>query len=88
MLPRVKAVLEKGQSLFQKTLKHAKNDQKTLQYFSVIEFTVNSYAKVAASRVYSDHPALRNGAIKGYMLAWREPFLKDQREEDHGESVL
>ena len=82
-LPRVREALEKGQSLFQEALELAKSDQKSLQYFSIIDFAVDCNAKVAASRVYPDHPALRNCAINGYMLAWREHFLKDQEEVDY-----
>jgi hypothetical protein len=86
-LPRVREALEKGQSLFQEALEFAKNDQKSLEYFSMIDFAVDCYAKVAAFRVYSDYPALQNWAINGYMLAWREHFLRD-REEDRWEGVF
>ena len=53
-----------------------------MEYFSMIDFVVDCYAEVAASRVYPDQPALRDWAINGYMLAWREHFLKVQEGED------
>jgi len=87
VLPRVREAWEKGLNLFQETLERAKSDQKSMQYFSMIDFAVDCYAEVAASRIYPDHPALRNWAINGYMLAWREHFLKDQEEEDFTEVV-
>jgi hypothetical protein len=79
---------EKGQSLFQEALERAKSDQESLEYFSMIDFAVDCYAEVAASRIYPDHLALRNWAINGYMLAWREHFLKDQEGEEHAEGGL
>ena len=53
-----------------------------MEYFSMIDFVVDCYAEVAASRVYPDDSALREWAINGYMLAWREYFLKDQEGGD------
>ncbi len=53
----------------------------------MIDFAVDCYSEVAASRICPDHPILRNWAINGYMLAWREHFLKDQEEEDFTEVV-
>jgi hypothetical protein len=81
VLPRVREAWEKGQNLFQETLERAKNDQKSMEYFSMIDFAVDCYAKVAAFRVYPEQSALRDWAINGYMLAWREHFLKDQEED-------
>ena len=78
VLPRVREAWEKGQSLFQEALERVKSDQKSMEYFSMIDFAVDRYAEVAASRIYPDHPALRDWAINGYMLMWREHFLKDQ----------
>ena len=83
LLPRVREAWEKGQSLFQEALERAKSDQESMEYFSMIDFAVDSYAEVAASRVSPDHPALRNWTINGYMAAWREHFLKDQEEVDY-----
>ena len=77
----------KGQRLFQEALERAKRDQESMEYFSMIDFAVDCYAEVAASRIYPDQPALRNWAVNGYMLAWREHFLKDQ-EEEHLERCL
>ena len=76
-LPRVREALEKGQSLFQEALEFAKSDQKSLQYFSMIDFAVDCYAYVSASRLYPDNSALRDWAINGYMLLWRQHFLTD-----------
>jgi hypothetical protein len=78
VLPRVREAWEKGQSLFQEALERAKSDQQSLAYFSMIDFAVDCYAKVAASRVYPDHPTIRNWAINGYMLAWRRHFLIEE----------
>jgi hypothetical protein len=87
--PRVGEAWEKGQRLFQEALERTKSDQKSMQYFSMIDFAVDCYAEVAASRIYPDHPALRTWAINGYMLACREHFLKDQEGGGaHGKELL
>ncbi len=85
LLPEVREAWEKGQSLFQDALERAKSDQKSIEYFSMVDFVVDCYAEVAAFGAYPDHPALRDWAINGYMLAWREHFLKDQEGEEHME---
>lgn len=54
----------------------------------MIDFTVDSYANVSATRSYPDNPALRDWVVNGYTLAWREHFLKDQEEEDSTEVGL
>jgi len=87
ILPLVREAWEQGQRLFQKDLERAKGDQESMEYFSMIDFAVGCYADVAASRVYSDHLALRDWAINGYMPMWRDHFLKDQEEEDFTEVV-
>jgi hypothetical protein len=69
----------------QQVLPRAKSDQENMEHFSMIDFAVDSYAEVAADRVYPDHPALRNWTINGYMAAWREHFLKDQEGEERAE---
>ena len=76
---------EKGQRLFQEALEQAKSDQESMEYFSMIDFAIDCYAEVTASRVYPDQPALRDWTVNGYMLAWREHFLKVQGEEEHVE---
>jgi hypothetical protein len=88
VLPRVREAWEKGQSLFQEALERAKSDRESMEYLSMIDFAVDCYAEVAASHVYPDHHALRNWAINGYMLAWREHFLKNRGEEEHMEGSL
>ena len=85
ILPQVREAWEKGQRLFQEALERVKDDQESMEYFSMIDFAVDCYAEVAASRIYPDQPALRNWAVNGYMLAWREHFLKDQEGEEHME---
>ncbi len=80
VLPLVREAWEKGQSLFQEALEQAKSDHESMEYFSMIDFAVDCYAEVAASRLYPDYPALRDWAINGYMLAWREYFLKELEE--------
>jgi hypothetical protein len=76
LLPQVREAWEKGQQLFQDALERTKGDQKSIQYFSMIDFAVDCYAEVAALVAYPDHPALRD---------WREHFLKDQEGEEHME---
>ena len=88
VLPRVREAWKKGQSLFQEALERANSYQESMQYFSMIDFAVDCYAEVAASRVYPDQPVLQNWAINGYMLAWREHFLKDQEGGDSTEVSL
>ena len=60
VLPRVREAWEKGQMLFREDLERVKGDQENMEYFSMIDFAVDCYAEVAASRVYHDQPALRN----------------------------
>jgi hypothetical protein len=76
VLPQVREAWEKGQQLFQDALERAKSDQESMEYFSMIDFAVDCYAEVAASRVYPDQLALRNWAVNGYMLVWRRHFLE------------
>ncbi len=47
VLPRVREAWEKGQSLFQEALAWAKSDQKSMEYFSMIDFAVDCYSEVA-----------------------------------------
>ena len=55
----------------------------------MIAFAVDGYAYLSASRAYPDNPALQNWAINGYMLMWREYFLKNQEQgEDSTEMGL
>lgn len=80
LLPRRKEAWERGKILFQEDLDRAKSDQEHLEYFSMIDFAVDGYASLSASRAYPDISALQNWAINGSMLMWREYFLKDQEE--------
>ena len=88
VLPRAREAWEKGQNLFWEDFEQAKSDQENMEYFSMIDFEVDCYAEGSSSRVYPDHPALRDWAINGYMVAWREHFLKDQEGEDSIEEDL
>ena len=88
VLPRVREAWEKGQSLFREDLERAKSDQENIEYFSMIDISVDCYAEGSSSRVYPDNSALRDWAINGYMVAWREHFLKDQEGEKCAEGGL
>jgi hypothetical protein len=70
---------EKGQTLFQEDLHRAKGDQEYLEYFSMIDFAVDCYAfaYASASFAFPDNPALKDWAINGYMLLWRQHFLTE-----------
>lgn len=83
-LPQLKEAWERGKTLFQEDLDRAKG-QGYLDYFLMVDFAVDCYAYLSASRAYPDSPSLRDWAINGYMLVWREHFLKDQEGEDHME---
>jgi len=76
-LPRLKEAWERGKTLFQEDLDQAKGKE-YLDYFSIIDFAVDGYAYLSASRVYPDNPALRDWAINGYMLLWRQHFLIEE----------
>ena len=80
VLPRAREAWEKGQILFREDLERAKSHQENIEYFSMIDFAVDCYAKGSSSRVYPDNPALRDWAINGYMVAWREHFLRIKKE--------
>lgn len=86
-LPRLKEAWERGKILFQEDLDQAKGKEH-LDYFSMIYFAVDGYAYLFASGVYPDSPALCDWAINGYMVAWREHFLKDQEREERTERSL
>ena len=76
LLPRLKEAWERGKTLFQEDLDQAK-DKDYMDYFSMIDFAVDCYASASASRAFPDNPALRDWAINGYMLLWRQHFLAD-----------
>lgn len=86
--PQVREAWEKGQRLFQEALERANSDQESMEYLSQIDFAADSYAYVAAFNTYPRDEALQNWVINGYMLAWREHFLKDQEGEDSIEGGL
>src|SRR6266571_7747611 len=75
-----------GEDFFRReALEQAKGDQESLEYLSMIDFAVDGYANISASRAYPDNAALQNWAINGYMLAWRAHFFKDQEGEERVE---
>ncbi len=78
IVPLLKEAWEKGQTLFREDLERAKSDQESMEYFSMIDFAADCYAYVSSSRVYPDNPALRDWAINGYMLLWRQYFLTEE----------
>ncbi len=84
--PRLKGAWKRSITLFQEDLDQAKGKE-YIEYFSMIEFAVDCYAEVLASRVCPDNTMLRDWAINGYMLAWRGHFLKDQEGEERTEGV-
>jgi hypothetical protein len=88
VLPLLREVWEKGQTLFQEALDRAKSDQEDNEYFSIIDFALDCYVHTSDSRVYPDNPTLPEWAINGYMLAWRAHFFKDQEGEEHMEESL
>jgi hypothetical protein len=88
VFPQVREAWEKGQQLFQEALERAKINQESMEYLSQIDFAADSYAYVAALNTYPRDEALQNWAINGYMLAWREHFLKDQEGGDSIEARL
>ena len=59
-----------------------------LEYLSLIDFVVNCYAYVTACNVYPDQSALQSCFFNRCMVVWRQPFLKEQEEEEHRKSSL
>lgn len=76
LLPLLKEAWERGETLFLEDLDQAKGKE-YLDYFSMIDIAVDGYAYLSASRAYPDNPELRDWAINGYMLLWRQHFLTD-----------
>lgn len=63
-LPRLREAWERGKTLFQEGLDHAKGKE-YLDDFSMIDFAVDGSAYLSASSAYPDNPALRDWAING-----------------------
>jgi len=82
MIPGITLAWEQGQVLFQEALTHAMSDEEQLGYLSEIDFAVDCFAFVSARNTYPQNWALQAWLINGYMLAWRQHFLNDQKEED------
>ncbi len=82
MVPGIKVAWEQGQVLFQEALTHAMSDEEELGYFSEIDLAVDCFAFASAHTTYPQNRALQAWLINGYMLAWRQHFLNDQKKED------
>jgi len=57
------------------------SDEEQLGYLSEIDFVVDCFAFISARNTYPQNWALQAWLINGYMLAWRQHFLKDQKED-------
>ena len=57
------------------------SDEEELGYLSEIDFAVDCFAYVSALNTYPQNQALQAWLINGYMLAWRQHFLNDQKED-------
>jgi hypothetical protein len=88
LVPRITIAWEQGQALFQEALTHAMNDEEELGYLSEIDVAVDCFAYISARNAYPQHRALQAWLINGYMLAWREHFIKDQEGGDSTEMGL
>ncbi len=88
MVPGITIAWEHGRVLFQEALTHAMSDEEELGYLSEIDFAVDCFAYVSAHNTYPQNRALQAWLINGYMLAWRQHFLKDQEEEEFTEGGL
>jgi hypothetical protein len=82
-LPRLKEAWESGKTLFQEDFDQTKGKE-YIEYFSIIDFAIDGYAYLSASRVYPDNHATRDWAINGDMLMWRWHFLKKERSARKG----
>ena len=88
VMPRIQIAWEEGQALFQQDLARATVNQEEMESLSMIDFAVGCYAYVAARKSYPDDKTLQNWVINGYMLAWRQHFLKNPEGEDLPEQHL
>ncbi len=83
-----KEVWERGKTLFQEDLGQAKGKEH-MDYFSMIDFAVDGYADLSASRIYSDNPTLRDWAFNGYRLMWRWHVPQGSRRRGaHGREFM
>ncbi len=81
LVSQIQAAWKKGQALFQEALARATSNEEDLGYLSQIDFAVDCYAYISALNTYPQNRALQAWAMNGYMLAWRQHFLKDPIEE-------
>jgi hypothetical protein len=82
IFPQMSVAWEKGQDLFQKDLARATTNQEEIEYLSLIDFAVDCYAYVSAKNTDTDNSTMQAWAINGYMVAWRQHFLKDLETEN------
>jgi hypothetical protein len=80
VLPQAREAWEKVHILLREDFARATSNQESMGYISTIDVAVDGYAEVPVSRIYPDIAALRDCAINGYMLVWREHFLKIKKE--------
>ncbi len=60
LVPKFKEAGEKGQPQFREALELARSNLEDMEYFTMINFAVDCYAYVSASRVYPDNPMILN----------------------------
>ena len=68
-VPKLKEAWKKGQTLFREALECARSNQEDMENFTMINFAVDCYAYLTASRVYPDNPMLLDWLLKG--ICWR-----------------
>ncbi len=83
LVPKLKEAREKGQTLFREALERARSNQEDMEHFTMINFSVDCYAYVSASRLYPDSPMLLDWLLKGIcwrsvsIYSWRKIFLDE-----------
>ena len=78
VFPQIKRAWDRGQAHFQEDLVWVTNNQEEMEYISMIDFAMDCYAYVTACNTFPDNRALQAWLINGYMLAWRQHFLKEE----------
>lgn len=80
-VPWIKKAWELGQEQFHIALARAIANQEEMEYLSLIDFAVDCYAHISAINTFPYSSLLQTWFINGYMLAWREHFLKASASE-------
>lgn len=78
IFPRMKDAWMKGQKFFREDLIRVADNPEEMEYLSMIDFAVDSYAHVSASNAYPDNRALQAWAMNGYMFAWNQHFVNEE----------